>query len=164
MIVAPIVRCPDGRRAFIRDCRRATILKYFGEEPAGAGGRCEGCDVCDRPSTGPSTTGALSLEAYSLAAKQALQTVTLLGGRYGVTTIVQVLRGSQNKNLGGIRGNVTEWEVFGAGKGRTDEWWKAWIYQLVDIEGLMETHKVTINVPGGKATRNADVYRPTAKG
>jgi ATP-dependent DNA helicase RecQ len=76
------------------ECRRATILRYFGERVP-VGHNCGACDVCHaaRPSSRP-TSGTLDVRVLVLAAVRDLQKRGL--GRSG---LAQVLAGSQSRRL-----------------------------------------------------------------
>ena len=73
------------------ECLRATILRYFGEDAAGACGNCSNCegefDVVD-----------VTREAHSI-----LECVSELRQRYGKTVILDVLRGGRGERIRRLR-------------------------------------------------------------
>ena len=109
------------------ECRRRTLLAYFGErsEP------CGNCDVCCNP---------VDLADGKTEAQQALSAVVRTGERYGAAHIVDVLRGTQTDKVAaaGHDGLPT----FGAGKAHGKDEWRSILRQLVaagflslDIQG-----------------------------
>ena len=70
-----------------RDCLRGYILKYFGER---AQPRCANCGNC---------TGTYQTLDVTEEARKILSCVYRLRGRFGVTTVVDVLRGSKKKRI-----------------------------------------------------------------
>ena len=69
------------------DCLRGYILKYFGEK---AKSRCDNCGNC---------TGTYRTVNITDEARKILSCVHRLSGRFGVTTVVDVLRGSKKKRI-----------------------------------------------------------------
>ena len=69
------------------DCLRGYILKYFGEKTLGG---CGNCSNCNQP---------YSLLNITQEAKKILSCVYRVRERYGVSTIVDVLRGSKKKRI-----------------------------------------------------------------
>ena len=79
----------------VRTCRQLAILDYFSDEVERALGPCGLCDRC--VTTPQLPTDVLSDEAA--CAKAILTAVSWCGGRFGVTRIVDMLRGSRSKAL-----------------------------------------------------------------
>lgn len=83
------------RYVSVPTCRQQAILDYFGDSEESALGRCGRCDRClDPPTMIEARNGAETECAQSI-----LRVVSRLNGRFGVTTIVDMLRGSRAKSL-----------------------------------------------------------------
>ena len=96
-------------------CRRQVLLNYFGEERA----PCGNCDVCDNPP---------ELWDGTQAAQKALSAIFRTGMRFGVTHLIDVLRGKATDK-------VTQWNhdqlpTFGVGADLDDHAWKSVFRQL----------------------------------
>ncbi len=80
----------------VQTCRQLAILDYFSDDQERALGPCGLCDRCvsasrpDRP---------VSNHDEAQAAMSILETVSWCGGRFGVTRIVEIVRGSRSKAL-----------------------------------------------------------------
>ncbi len=72
-------------------CRRRALLGYLGETMESD---CGNCDVCLDPP---------ELYDATLDAQKALSCVRSLGERFGVGYVVDVLRGSENQRIAGLR-------------------------------------------------------------
>lgn len=72
----------------IRQCLRHYILTYFGEQPAWQ--RCENCGNCDQEVVEEDRTPAV---------RNICQCVDELKGRFGLTMICDILKGSQNAKV-----------------------------------------------------------------
>ena len=105
------------------ECRRAVLLRYFGETHPGGCGRC---DTCSNP-----------IETYdgSIEAKKALSNVYRTGQRFGAAYLTDVLLGSTDAR---IRRNAHESvSTFGIGEERDKNGWLSVYRQLVAV-GLLE--------------------------
>lgn len=80
----------------VSTCRQLAILDYFSDEGEKALGPCGLCDRCVSPSKQVSREVSLD---EALSAKAILETVSWCGGRFGVSRIVEILRGSRSKAL-----------------------------------------------------------------
>ncbi len=69
-------------------CLRKTILEYFGEE--NVSDRCENCSNCEEQKTKVDVT---------VNAQKVLSCVYRLQGRFGMTMVAEVLKGSMNKKI-----------------------------------------------------------------
>jgi ATP-dependent DNA helicase RecQ len=79
----------------VRTCRQLAILDYFSD----AGERAMGpCGLCDRCGT-ETHEASDSLQDEADCAQAVLQTVAWCDGRFGVTRVVEILRGSQSKAI-----------------------------------------------------------------
>jgi ATP-dependent DNA helicase RecQ len=101
------------------ECRRRTLLDYFGETQA-SGYRCMACDNCNDPP-----------ERFDAAthAQMFLSAVARTGQRYGVAYVIDVLRGADTERIR-IRGHATL-SVYGIGKKFPDTFWRAVARQLI---------------------------------
>lgn len=79
----------------VATCRQLAILEYFSDEAERALGPCGLCDRCQRRM--PLASGVADDEAACTTA--VLAAVSWCGGRFGVTRIVELLRGSRAKGL-----------------------------------------------------------------
>lgn len=79
----------------VTTCRQLAILDYFSDEEERALGPCGLCDRCQSPAPLPVDR----VNDESVCAKAVLAAVSWCGGRFGVTRIVDMLRGSRSKGL-----------------------------------------------------------------
>jgi ATP-dependent DNA helicase RecQ len=77
-------------------CRQLAILEYFSDEAELALGPCGLCDRCVTPVPQPSRE---VLHDDVDSAKAILETVSWCRGRFGVSRIVEILRGSRSKAM-----------------------------------------------------------------
>ncbi|MBA5871923.1 MAG: RecQ family ATP-dependent DNA helicase [Nitrospira sp. CR2.1] len=79
----------------VQTCRQLAILEYFSDEAERAFGPCGLCDHCVvvRP------VRAAVADDEAACAKAVLAAVAWCGGRFGITRIVEILRGSRLKTL-----------------------------------------------------------------
>ena len=110
------------------DCRRAILLRYFGETPPE---RCGNCDTCLTPTQ--------SFDGTEHAQK-ALSAVYRTGQRFGAGHLVDVLRGNANERVKQLRHD--QLSVFGIGADIDAKAWRSILRQLtasgyliVDTEG-----------------------------
>jgi ATP-dependent DNA helicase RecQ len=101
------------------ECRRRTLLDYFGETQA-SGYRCMACDNCNDPPE--------SFDAKK-EAQMFLSAVARTGQRFGVAYIIDVLRGADTERIRN-RGHATL-SVYGIGKAHPDTLWRAVARQLI---------------------------------
>ncbi len=80
----------------ISTCRQLAILDYFSDEDERALGPCGLCDRCVAPVLQPSREVPHDDAA---SAKAVLETVAWCMGRFGVSRIVEILRGSRSKAM-----------------------------------------------------------------
>jgi ATP-dependent DNA helicase RecQ len=80
----------------VSDCRQLAILEYFSDEDERALGPCGLCDRCVAPVRQPSREVSHDDAA---SAKAILETVSWCRGRFGVSRIVEILRGSRSKAM-----------------------------------------------------------------
>ncbi len=77
-------------------CRQLAILEYFSDEAELALGPCGLCDRCMAPLAQPSRE---VVDDPTVTAKAILETVSWCMGRFGISRIVDILRGSRSKAL-----------------------------------------------------------------
>jgi ATP-dependent DNA helicase RecQ len=80
----------------VSTCRQLAILEYFSDEDERALGPCGLCDRCVAPVPQPSRE---VLHDDVDSAKAILETVSWCRGRFGVSRIVEILRGSSSKAM-----------------------------------------------------------------
>ncbi|MEK9708546.1 MAG: RQC domain-containing protein, partial [Alphaproteobacteria bacterium] len=108
-------------------CRRVSLLTYFGEDTDA----CGNCDIClDPPELIDGTDDARTI----------LETVSITGQIFGVSHIIDVLRGADSAKI--RERQHEQLATYGAGAGRPKTFWQAFIRQVVaagylsiDIEG-----------------------------
>ena len=77
-------------------CRQLAILRYFNDADEQALGPCNLCDRCI--SSQPADRRALD-DKDDANAKAILETISWCGGRFGVSRIVDIVRGSRSKTM-----------------------------------------------------------------
>ncbi len=96
-------------------CRRQTLLAYFGDES----GPCGNCDLCD---------GGVTLFDGSVDAQKALSAILRTGERFGMEHLIAVLRGEDSEKI--RRFGHDQLPTFGVGKDRGLNEWRAIFRQL----------------------------------
>jgi ATP-dependent DNA helicase RecQ len=104
------------------ECRRAMLLRYFGETTA----PCGNCDICLDP---------VERRDGTREAQLVLSAVLRTGQRWGAAHIVNVLRGSETEKIQKWRHD--ELPTYGAGGDRSAGEWTGIIRQMV-AAGLLE--------------------------
>lgn len=99
------------------DCRRQALLAYFGEELA------EPCGNCDNCLTPPATTDG------TVVAQKALSAVYRTEQRFGVTYVIDVLRGKADKRI--VENGHDALSVFGIGDDLDVKGWRSLFRQLL---------------------------------
>ena len=138
-----------------KSCRRAEILGHFGETLAAAGrdrSRC--CDNCTWVVLGGPgrSSGGDGEDKIDVAAdaKLILESVWDCGGHYGMGIPITVLRGGKDKK---ITDRLVKLPVFGKGRHRTANYWKALGHSLV-AESLIGQKVCGGSSFGGSFKRN----------
>lgn len=98
-------------------CRRAALLKYFGDTLEST---CSGCDVCDLP---PETWDALE------AAQKFLSCVVRTGQRFGAGHVIDVLRGADKDRVQQLQHDTLP--TFGIGQDLSEAQWRSVARQLI---------------------------------
>jgi ATP-dependent DNA helicase RecQ len=104
-------------------CRRQIQLGYFGEAFPG---QCDRCDNCCHPKP---------VEDWTIEAQKFLSCVARCRERFGMTHIIDVLRGSEKKRIRELRHD--QLSTYGIGKDRSAEEWKLLGRSLLH-QGLVE--------------------------
>ncbi|EKD43834.1 MAG: hypothetical protein ACD_72C00100G0005 [uncultured bacterium] len=104
-------------------CRRRAILNYFGEE---APDKCDSCDVC--------MTVREKFDGTVIAQK-ALSAVARLESRYGLTYVVDFLRGSKSERISDSHKNL---KTYGIGKDISKEEWYRYFKDLISFNYLKQ--------------------------
>ncbi|WP_297794342.1 DNA helicase RecQ [uncultured Marinobacter sp.] len=101
----------------VTSCRRQVLLRYFGDVLEEA---CGNCDTCLNP---PDTWDG------TVAVQKALSCVFRTGQRYGVTYLIDVLRGSENERI--LQFGHDKVSTYGIGTELSVNEWKSVFRQLV---------------------------------
>ncbi len=125
-------------------CRRQVLLAAFGEDYPQACGNCDNC--LDPPRTWDAT----------VAAQKALSCVYRSGQRFGVTHLVDVLRGVDNERITQL--GHKQLSTYGIGADLDARQWKGVFRQLVAM-GLLE-----VDVEGHGSLRLTEASRAVLKG
>lgn len=104
------------------ECRRQTLLAYFGEEIA----PCGACDTCLSP---------VETKDGAEVGRLALSAIDATGERFGVGHIIDILRGSKTEKIG--RFSHDHLEAYGSGAGEANGTWRSILRQMV-AKGLIE--------------------------
>ncbi|MDJ0674579.1 MAG: DNA helicase RecQ [Calothrix sp. MO_167.B42] len=107
-------------------CRRTIQLGYFGEYFPG---NCNNCDNCRHPQP---------VEDWSIEAMKFLSCVARCKERFGMSHIIDILRGSKNKKVTQYKHN--ELSTYGIGKDRTVDEWRMLGRSLLHQGLLEQTH------------------------
>jgi ATP-dependent DNA helicase RecQ len=92
------------------ECRRTVQLTYFGEHFPG---NCATCDNCRYPKP---------VEDWTIAAQKFLSCVARCQERYGMSHIIDVLRGSKNQKV--LLNRHDQLSTYGIGKDRSVDAWR----------------------------------------
>ena len=106
-----------------RACRRRAILNYFDEE---APEQCANCDVC--------LTVQEKFDATVIAQK-ALSAVARLEGRFGLTYVVDFLRGSKNQKISEYHRTL---KTYGVGEDISKDEWFRYFKDLISFNYLKQ--------------------------
>uniref|UniRef100_A0A914W2P8 ATP-dependent DNA helicase n=1 Tax=Plectus sambesii TaxID=2011161 RepID=A0A914W2P8_9BILA len=123
------------------ECRRKFILTHFGDRLSGDTVKSNCCDNCDQ-NAASSTAGGQEAEKSVVdcgaEAAQLFQVISrVFNSRCGLTKPIAFLRGSNSKQLQSWQTNNP---LFGAGKAKSERWWKA-LAQLLRIRGYLDESK-----------------------
>jgi len=104
-------------------CRRTIQLGYFGERFPG---NCGNCDNCRNPKP---------MEDWTIEAMKFLSCVARCKERFGMTYIIDVLRGAKNQKI--ILNQHDQLSTYGIGKDKTVDEWRMLARSLLH-QGLLE--------------------------
>lgn len=107
-----------------RTCRRKFLLEYFGEPFLDS---CATCDVC--------LTKYKKIDG-TIIAQKILSAVFRLQERYGISFLIDFLRGAKSKK---IQNWHTEIKTYGVGQDMIKEDWRRYIYDLIEMGYLQQT-------------------------
>ncbi len=108
------------------ECRRAVMLRYFGEQ---ADGSCDNCDTCVTPPQaldGTESAQMLLSAVYRLARER--------GQKFGAGHVIDILRGNPTARV--TQFGHDSLKPFGVGKDLNDSQWRAVARQLL-AQGLL---------------------------
>lgn len=108
-----------GAFAEAQTCRRQVLLHYFGEHREQP---CGNCDICIDP---PKRFAALEV------AQKALSCVYRVNQNFGMTYVVEVLRGMQNQRI--REHGHDKLTTYGIGREHSNEFWISILRQLVHL-------------------------------
>jgi ATP-dependent DNA helicase RecQ len=95
-----------------RECRRRTLLAYFGETMPDA--PCGNCDVC--------TAAPVEMTDRTTDAQKLLSCIGRTGERFGMTHIIAVLRGASQQRLRDL--GHDRLPTYGVGRDRSEQDWR----------------------------------------
>lgn len=117
---------------YTTECRRKILLANFGEII----NQCTNCDNCNNNNNlyNLSDKKDLTLQSYKI-----LSLIRLLNGKFGICTFINILRGSNTKNIKCYK----DLEIYGNGKEYSVNFWKALVRILINNEYLKEVQIVS---------------------
>lgn len=104
-------------------CRRKYLLHYFGESFPD---HCGSCDVC---------LTSVEKEDCTVIAQKALSAVARLNGRFGITYLVDFLRGSKSERM---RSEHMQLKTYGIGADLPKDQWFRYIKELIGLGFLKQ--------------------------
>jgi ATP-dependent DNA helicase RecQ len=125
------------------DCRRVALLKYFGESSQ----PCGNCDICQEPGTTWDAT---------IAAQKLLSAILRTGQRFGVSHLIDVLRGETTEKV--TQYGHDKLPTFGVGQDLGVNDWKLLARQMVSL-GYLE-----VDGDGFNTLAVDETARPILKG
>ena len=125
-------------------CRRQTLLHYFGESYKNTCGNCDNC--IDPPKTWNGT----------VSAQKALSCVFRTGQRFGAVHLIDVLLGKKTERVSQF--NHDQLTVFGVGEDQSEGQWRGIFRQLVAM-GLL-----AVDMEGFGGLSLTETSRPVLKG
>ncbi len=115
----------------VSTCRQLAILEYFSDEDERALGPCGLCDRCAAP------VRQLNQEVFhddAASAKAVLETVSWCMGRFGVSRIVEILRGSRSKAI--LAYGAEDCPTYGTCRARSKSSMTGLVKELIDVAYL----------------------------
>ncbi|XP_064489785.1 bifunctional 3'-5' exonuclease/ATP-dependent helicase WRN-like [Ornithodoros turicata] len=138
-------------------CRRKLLLAHFASgEASSVGGTINCCDNCTRRLA---TDGSEEAKRdYTKEARQLMEVIIETGERYGLAMPIGLLRGSASQK---VPERLRKGRLYGAGKARTEAFWKAFSRLMLSEGYLMEK---AIHGLGGQNARFLSSTVVTPKG
>ncbi|HEY1686707.1 MAG TPA: ATP-dependent DNA helicase RecQ [Tepidisphaeraceae bacterium] len=99
-------------------CRRQMILDYFGEERKVQDCACDVCRRGQSASTVAQNIGPVVSDEVTLAVRQMLSAIARLQGKFGISTVAEVLAGAENEKT------------------------QRWGHQQLSVFGLLRAHSI----------------------
>ena len=128
----------------VTSCRRAALLRHFGDEPPA---RCDNCDICLSP---PKTFDG------TVPAQKLLSCIARTRQRFGAAHVIDVLRGKDTAKVAQHR--HAELSTFGIGAEFSVRQWRAVLRQLV-VGGFVQADPARFG-----ALRLTPAARPLLRG
>ena len=118
------------------ECRRAFLLRYFGEGLKGEG--CNSCDVCRKPvcKPGPGASGSEPIVAVKV-----LSGIARLDGRFGQAMVAKVLTGSKDRMV--FQFGLQRLSTYGLLSEHTQAQVQEWILELIS-QGCVASRRVSM--------------------
>ncbi|WP_286826116.1 DNA helicase RecQ [Microcystis sp. LSC13-02] len=107
------------------ECRRSSVLGYFGESFAGNCGNCDNC------------RNGTNKQDWTIEAQKFLSCVARTGQKFGMMHIINVLRGGKGERIIQYQHHLLS--TYGIGKDKTVQEWKRLSRSLVQQNLLVET-------------------------
>ncbi|TRU48593.1 MAG: DNA helicase RecQ [Microcystis aeruginosa Ma_QC_Ch_20071001_S25] len=107
------------------ECRRSSVLGYFGESFAGNCGNCDNC------------RNGTNNQDWTIEAQKFLSCVARTGQKFGMMHIINVLRGGKGERIIQYQHHLLS--TYGIGKDKTVQEWKRLSRSLVQQNLLVET-------------------------
>lgn len=111
---------------YTEGCRRAYILHYFGEEYDND--NCGNCDNCLEDKTNKPKVN------FTQPAQIFLEVLKETNNKYGSSTIINILRGSNAKKAK----KYANLKQYGKGENQSAEWWKCFIRLMINYSFVLE--------------------------
>ncbi|MCK4488486.1 MAG: HRDC domain-containing protein, partial [Desulfobacterales bacterium] len=122
--------------ASAQECRRAFLLRYFGEGLKGQG--CNSCDVCLKPASKPGS-GAPASEP--VMAVKVLSGIARLNGRFGQAMAAKVLTGSKDRMV--FQFGLQRLSTYGLLSEYTQDQVQQWIQELI-LQGCVASRRISM--------------------
>lgn len=138
------------------DCRRQSLLAYFGDTLESPCGNCDNC--LEKPSTWDATK----------AAQMALSCVYRTGQRFGASHLIDVLRGANTERIRDL--NHQSVSTYGIGAEYSSNEWRSIFRQLIvlgflrtDDEGFGTLHLTELARPVLRSEQNLELRKEISK-
>jgi Werner syndrome ATP-dependent helicase len=111
---------------YTKECRRKILLNNFG-------GKIDSCVNCDNCTSIKSKTNSKIDCTYY--AYLAISCISKLGTNYGISTLINILRGSNAKNINSYMKKMKE---YNSGHDYSSNWWKLLFRDLINDNYILE--------------------------